>query len=249
MPMSRHQKRTYRRRVRHPQLTAFRVAVRETDVLVQTERPLPEKTRDLILECRGYIEGYLQQFPDFLTTLDPWTAFGPAPRIVRDMAAAGAAAGVGPMAAVAGAIAEWVGHRLLADSREVIIENGGDVFIKTASPVTVALYAARSPLSMRIGVKIDSRRQALCVCTSSGTIGHSLSLGRADAVCVLSSSGALADAAATAVGNGVQTEGDIQSAIERAREITGLAGLVIIKNQKIGMWGDIEIVPLAGKKG
>lgn len=247
--MSRHQKRTYRRRVRHPQLAAFRVAVRETDVLVQTERPLSEKTRDFILECRGHIEGYIRQFPDFLTTLAPWTVSGPAPGIVRDMAAAGAAVGVGPMAAVAGAIAERVGRRLLADSRQVIIENGGDVFIKTASPVTVALYAARSPLSMRIGARIDSSREALCVCTSSGTIGHSLSLGRADAACVLSSSGALADAAATAVGNGVRTGGDIQAAIERAREITGLAGLIIIKDRKIGMWGDIQIVPLTGKKG
>ena len=247
--MGKHQKRTYRQRVRHPQLTAFRVAVRETDVLVQAERRLSEKTRDLILAYRGQIEHYSKQFPGFQTTLAPWMVSGPMPGIVRDMAVAGLAAGVGPMAAVAGAIAERVGRRLLADSAQVIIENGGDVFIKAASPVTVALYAARSPFSMRLGVRIDSREKALCVCTSSGTVGHSLSLGSADAVCVISPSGSLADASATALANRVKAESDIQATIEKAREMTGVLGLIIIKDSKIGMWGGIEIVPLAGKKG
>lgn len=204
--MAGHRQRTYRRRVRHPQLTAFRVVVQETDLHVQAEQPLSDVTRELVLEYRGHIEGYIRRFPDFRTSLVPWTLAGPAPPIVRDMAAAGAAAGVGPMAAVAGAIAERVGRRLLDQSAQVIVENGGDVFIRTARPVTVALYAGPSPLSMRLGLKVDSGRSGLCVCTSSGTVGHSLSLGKADAVCVLSASGALADAAATAVGNAVQTE-------------------------------------------
>jgi ApbE superfamily uncharacterized protein (UPF0280 family) len=247
--MSRHIERTYRQRVSHPLLTAFRVVVQETDLHVQAERPLIDETRDFVLRYRGHIEGYIRRFPDFRTSLVPWKVAGPAPPIVRDMAEAGAAAGVGPMAAVAGAIAQRVGRRLLEETPQVIVENGGDVFINTSRPVTVALYAGRSPLSMRLGLKVDCGQGALCVCTSSGTVGHSLSLGRADAVCVLSPSGALADAAATAVGNGVQTAADIQPAVERAREISGLAGLVVICGDKIGMWGKVEIAALAGKKG
>ncbi len=247
--MARRTQRTYRRRVHHPQLTAFRVVVQETDLHVQAERPLAERTRDLVLHYRGHIEGYIRRFPDFAASLAPWKSPGPAPAIVRDMAAAGAAAGVGPMAAVAGAIAHRVGRGLLAHSRRVIVENGGDVFVRTDGPLTVALYAGRSPLSMRLGLEVDCRGGDLCVCTSSGTVGHSLSLGRADAVCVLSPSGALADAAATAIGNRVRAAADIPEAIRQGRRIPGLTGLVIVVGDRVGMWGDLRVVPLAGKKG
>ncbi len=247
--MAGHTQRTYRRRVHHPQLTAFRVVVQETDLHVQAERPLVERTRDLVLQYRGHIEGYIRRFPGFAASLVPWTLPGPAPAVVRDMAAAGAAAGVGPMAAVAGAIAQRVGRGLLAHSSQVIVENGGDVFIRTAQPLTVALYAGHSPLSMRLALSVDGRGGDLCVCTSSGTVGHSLSLGRADAVCVLSPSGALADAAATAIGNRVQGAADIPEAIRQGRRIAGLTGLVIVVGDRIGMWGDLRVVPLAGKKG
>ena len=113
------------------------------------------------------------------------------------MIRAGTVAGVGPMAAIAGAIAENVGRGLLEFADQVIVENGGDVFIKTRRPVTVGIYAGSSPLSMQIGMRLDSKKAPLAVCTSSGTLGHSLSLGRADAVCAVADSCALADAAAT----------------------------------------------------
>jgi len=102
---------------------------------------------------------------------------------------------------------------------------------------------------MNIGLQIDSRQGPKAVCTSSATIGHSLSLGKADAVCVVSDSCALADASATAIGNSVHSQKDIQSAIEIAKSIEDIHGLAIIIDHDIGLWGDIELVPLQRKKG
>jgi len=243
------QKRTYRRLITGANLRAFQVVVKETDLMIHALRSLDDFVREKILEYRGYIEAYITRHPEFGRTLTPWTIEGPAPAIVCDMARAGTAAGVGPMAAVAGAIAEHVGRAVLEYSDQVIVENGGDIFIKLAAPATVGIFAGRSPLSLRIGVRIDSVRRPMAVCTSSGTVGHSLSLGRADAVCSVSDSCALADAAATAIGNHMADRRDLARAIEFGKKIDGIKGVVVILGDQMGLWGDIEAVPLKGKKG
>ena len=210
---------------------------------------LTELTRELILRHRGVIEAYIQNFPEFHETLGPWQIKGPAPNLIMDMARAGRNAGVGPMAAVAGALAEYVGKDLMDHSPETIVENGGDIFIKTDEPVIIGVFAGNSPLSMQIGLCIDSHQGPKAVCTSSGTIGHSLSLGKADAVCVVSDSCALADATATAIGNMVGSKKDIQPAIEAAKNVKNIDGIVIIIGEDMGLWGAIEMVPLKTKKG
>lgn len=244
-----HQKRTYRNLTQKENLVSFQVAVKETDLFVHATMLLEEIARGCILQYRGYLEAYIAKYQDFAKTFNPWRINGPAPVIVKNMAKAGEKAGVGPMAAVAGAIAEHVGLDLLSYSDEVIVENGGDVFIKADSPVTVAIYAGRSPLSMQIGLRVDSVRKPLSVCTSSGTVGHSCSLGKADAVSVVSESCSLADAAATSICNQVRSKTDIQKAIDFGKSIKGVAGLIVIMGDQIGMWGKLEIVPVHGKKG
>ncbi len=244
-----HQKRTYRNLAQKENLVSFRVAVKETDLFVHATRPLEKMTRDFTLRHRGYIEAYIEKYQDVAKTFNPWHINGPAPIIVKNMAKAGEEAGVGPMAAVAGAIAEHVGRDLLTYSDEVIVENGGDIFIKANSPVTVAIYAGGSPLSMQIGLRLNSVRKALSVCTSSGTVGHSFSLGKADAVCVVSESCSLADAAATSICNQVKSKTDIQKAIDFGKSIKGVAGLIVIMDDEIGLWGKLEIVPIQRKKG
>jgi uncharacterized protein len=239
-----HQERTYRRLAYRGQLVSFRVSVKETDVLIHATRPLEEITKELILKYRGYIEAYIRQNPEFAKTLRPWSPGGPAPLIVKDMAAASEKVGVGPMAAVAGAMAEHVGHELLAHSQEVIVENGGDVFLKTDGPVTAGIFAGSSPLSLRIGLRIDPGSKPLAVCTSSGTVGHSISMGKADAVCVVSGSCSLADAAATSIGNRVQSKTDIQQALDFGKQLEGVTGVIVIIGDAIGMWGELEVVPL-----
>jgi ApbE superfamily uncharacterized protein (UPF0280 family) len=174
------------------------------------------QAREQVLACGGTLKGILRRYPGFATTLVPWHEEAVAPEIVRDMIAAGRAAGVGPMAAVAGAVAEAVGRALLQYSRQVVVENGGDVFLKTDGPVVAGLFAGDSPLSMKMGVQVPDSRDGIGLCTSSATVGHSLSTGSADAVCVISRSCALADAAATAIGNRIHSPRDIKPAIALA---------------------------------
>ncbi len=242
-----HQERTYRNLVHPEALMAFRVVVKETDLLVYAEKDLHAEAREQVLKHRGYVEAYIRDHPGFRAALSPWHLDGPAPNIVREMVTAGEKAGVGPMAAIAGAIAESVGKELLIHSNQVIVENGGDVFIKTARPATVAIFAGKSPLSMRVGIRLPCGQTPVAVCTSSGTVGHSLSLGKADAVCVVSDSCALADAAATALGNLVRSKTDIESAIAAGKNIGAIRGIAIIIGEKMGVWGQLEVIPLGGK--
>jgi ApbE superfamily uncharacterized protein (UPF0280 family) len=237
--------RTYRNRVKGSGLAAFRVTVKETDLWLQAEKPLAKFTRDAIITHRQRIENYIRQHPQFQRTFTPWPDTGPMPTIVGKMVLAGQRAHTGPMAAVAGALAEAVGTDLLDHSSQVIVENGGDIFMKTDAPLTVAIFAGDSPLNLKIGLRIDSSRQPLAVCTSSGTVGHSVSLGRADAVCVVAERCPLADAAATAIGNRVGAPEDIRRALEWGRSIQGVKGVAVIVGEATGFWGEIEIVPLS----
>ena len=240
-----HQSRTYRNLVKATQLQAYRVVVKETDLMVYTETKLIDETKELVLEQRGYVEAFIKSHPDFARALIPWQFDGPAPGIIAKMVRAARNAGVGPMAAIAGAIAEQVGLGLLKLTDQVIIENGGDVFIKTNSSVTVGIFAGNSPLSLRLGIRLKSKSNPDAVCTSSGTIGHSLSLGKADAVCVVAESCPIADTAATSIGNLINSPADIERAISAGRKFEELSGIVVIVNEKVGMWGDLEVVSIA----
>lgn len=239
----------YRKTITGGSLTMFHVMVKETDLLVHASGDFKRQTVEFVLKVRGYIESFIRQHPDFEKTLLPWTEPGLFPGIINAMIVAGQQAEVGPMAAVAGAVAQWVGLDLLTLSPEVIVENGGDVFIKTHKPVTVGVFAGQSPLSMKIGLNIDTGSKAKGVCTSSGTLGHSLSFGKADAVCVVSDSCPLADAVATAIGNRIKSPEDIQRAVEFGSMIDGVSGILVIQGAAMGAWGDIEVVGLEGKKG
>jgi len=249
MAANRYQQRTYRDRMVNGPLPAFQVVVGETDLFVHCPEMLADQVQGIVVQQRAYIESFIRQHPDFACTLQPMADPGPAPLIIRNMIRAGKAAGVGPMAAVAGAVAEAVGLELLKQTDEIVIENGGDIFLQILSPITVGIFAGDSPLSMKIGLRVYSSGQPIGICTSSGTIGHSLSLGKADAVCVLSSDCSLADAAATSIGNRVCCVADIPRAIEFGQAINGVTGLVVILGSEIGAWGAVELVPLTGKKG
>ena len=244
-----HQYRTYRNLIHCNRLQAFKVVVKETDLFVHAKKNLEDITKELVLQYRGYIEAYIQKNPEFAETLQPWCSNSPAPKIVTTMARAGKQAGVGPMAAVAGAIAGYVGHDLRIYTDEVIVENGGDIFLKTDKPVTIGIYAGKSSLNLKIGLRVNTSIAPIAVCTSSGTVGHSLSMGKADAVCVVSDSCALADATATAIGNLVQSKKDIKCAIDAGKMIKNIKGLIVIMDDDIGMWGELEVIPLRRKKG
>ena len=152
--------------------------------------------------------------------------------------------GVGPMASVAGAIAQYVGHGILDLTDQVIVENGGDIFLKVGRPVTVSVFAGESPLSEKMGIIIPTRLMPLGICSSSGTVGHSLSRGSADVICILSPSSIVADGAATALGNRVRNKKDLNKLAGWASDIKGLLGGVAIMGDRMAAWGDIELANL-----
>jgi ApbE superfamily uncharacterized protein (UPF0280 family) len=237
-----YQPRTYRHWVKGDDLVEFSVVVKETDLYLRAASDLRRRAQKLVLKHRGGIERYIARRPDFLTSLEPLDAGSEAPKIVRAMADAARLCGVGPMAAVAGAIAEFVGQELLEFSPEVIVENGGDIYLKSQRQRTIGIFAGDSPLTGKLGVELNPEDTPLGICTSSGTVGHSLSFGRADAVVVLADSATLADAAATAIGNRVSEVADIEKGIEFARDIGQLRGVVIIKGENMGVWGEVKLV-------
>jgi len=219
------------------------VVIKETDLLIFAESPLEEAAIQSVLHYRHHLEEYISTFPDFARTLVPLPPDESAPPFIREMLCASRLAQVGPMASVAGALAEQVGNDLLQHTRNVIVENGGDIFLKVSEDLTIGIYAGSSPLSNKLALKIPAAMTPLGVCTSSGTVGHSLSFGTSDAVTILAQSTPLADATATAVGNRVKGTQDIAQGLDYAQTIEGILGTLIIVDDQFGAWGAIEIIP------
>jgi uncharacterized protein len=235
--------RFYRQWIKDSDLVSFNVIEKETDLHIQAESNLESQALESIIRHRQPLEDYIKKHPLFMYTLEPYEAEEDAPVIVRQMSEAGEIANVGPMAAVAGAIAEEVGRDLLQFSPEVIVENGGDIFMQITRTKRVGIYAGDdNPFTGKLAIEIAPDDTPMGICTSSGTIGHSLSLGSSDAIIVMAQSAALADAVATAIGNHIHFTDDIQTEIEKAGLSYGITGLVIIKDDKIGFWGNVKLV-------
>lgn len=241
--------RSYRQLAGGSDLVSTLVRIEETDLHILAEEDVTLPATDLILQYRSQLEKYILKNPGFSGSLEPLHSDSIAPPLVRDMLQAGMQAGVGPMAAVAGAIAEYVGRGLLkAGFREVLVENGGDVFLNRSQDCSVAIFAGESPLSYKVGVRLQAGDMPMGVCTSSGTVGHSLSMGDADSVTVLAASTPLADAVATRLGNevgqGLKGEAGMQNALQTGRGIAGIRGVVVICGERIGACGEVELVKL-----
>jgi uncharacterized protein len=236
--------RTYRDYGPSDRFVAFRVAVETSDLYVKAHRPLEAETERLIHIARNQVEDAISRRPEFLTSLVPLGEQPEDPPLAVRMIRAGKKAGTGPMAAVAGAVAEFVGQGLLELSSEVIIENGGDIFLRVDHAVVVGLFAGESPFSHRVGLRMDPSVLPRGVCTSSGSVGPSYSAGRADAATIVSRDVILADAVATALGNRVSAARDLKAAVEWAMEVPGVDGALAIIGDKIAAMGDLELVAL-----
>ncbi|MFZ5585682.1 MAG: UPF0280 family protein [Thermodesulfobacteriota bacterium] len=247
--MGAYQARDYRVAARQGGLAAFTVRVKETDLWIQAQRDLSAEALESVLRHRRALEAYAGQRPGFLSALQPLPMDDLAPPLVRSMLAAGLAAGAGPMAAVAGAIAQAVAADLLAHSPAVAVENGGDVYLALDREAVVGVWAGDSPLSGKLGLRVAAAAMPLAICTSSGTVGHSLSLGRADAATVVALDAALADAAATVLGNRVAKQADLGPALDWAQGVPGVRGALVILGERLAAWGEIELTPIRADKG
>ena len=232
----------YRRWVAAGGLVSFEVVRGESDLFISADRNLTSQAEQLVEECRTIIGDHIKRCPQFELSLQPLEAGAGDPQIIREMIEKSKRAGVGPMAAVAGAVSEYVGKGLLNFSPEVIVENGGDIFIKSLKDRIVGIYAGASPFSGRLSLKARASLAPVGICTSSGTVGHSLSFGKADSVTIISGSAVLSDAAATAVANVIKRPEDIARGVERAKSIKGVEGVFVVIGKKFGAWGEVEVL-------
>jgi ApbE superfamily uncharacterized protein (UPF0280 family) len=146
------------------------------------------------------------------------------------------------MAGVAGAMAAYVGGGLLTFSDEIIVENGGDIFMKTKRERVLHVYVREeSCFKDKLLLKLKVRENPYGICTSSAYIGHSLSLGRSDATLIIAHSAIAADVFATAVGNMVKQRRDIDRGLAAARDSGRCLGALIVLGDRIGVWGEIEL--------
>ncbi|SFM48262.1 UPF0280 family protein [Thermodesulforhabdus norvegica] len=220
--------------------TAYEVRFRQTDLWIRSSEDFSKLVLKVVMDAHCQIMAYAKKNSRFLTSLRPLPWDPLAPPIVRKMLRAADFAGVGPMASVAGAIAECVGVeiRRIDPAGDVIVENGGDCFLFSAHDPIIGLYGG----NIRLRVKLPSEKLPLCVCSSSATMGHSLSLGKADLVTIFSSDGALADAAATAVCNSIHSPDDLEPVVGEWGLRPEIYAVIAIIDGQVGLFGGIELV-------
>jgi len=247
-----YQAREYRAVSGAARLDRFEVHADSSDLQIQCRGDLSRVASALLSRARGEGEAAIAREPRFLEALAPLPAPPGCGPVVRAMCLAAAEWEVGPMAAVAGAIAEAVGEGLRGLSEEVIVENGGDLYLRAGDHVTVALYAGeRSPFRDRVAFRVDAR-DPVGVCTSSAVVGPSLSFGAADAVVAVARGCAFADAAATAIANRVRRPADVDEIVELERGRGRLEALIVCCGDRLGLFGNIELVaggPLGRERG
>ncbi len=234
--------RTYRTISGGTGLVEFSVTVKETNLFIRAQADLTDRAYAAVMDARNAVESYIVSRPEFSSSLVPIADDPYAPPIVREMIRNSLPAGVGPMAAVAGAIAEFVARRLSDTSREVIVENGGDVFMISGGTRVVGLFTDTE--GAKVGLEINDAAGGCGISSSSAVIGRSLSLGKAELATVVAGGGALSDAAATALGNRVTGVQDIEPALAEIIGITGVRGAVVLIDGKIGAVGDMKLVAL-----
>jgi ApbE superfamily uncharacterized protein (UPF0280 family) len=239
-------------------VTKERIKIGETDLVLKTDLRDHELPK-FILKQRFELKNYIRENPDFLTSFEPVlvdeenniskshsrkSISSKPPLIVKLMARAGRKAEVGPMAAVAGTISHLsLGYMIENGAKYVIVDNGGDVAIKTDQNVVVGLYAGESSLSGEFGFKIKYRKTPMGVCTSSGTVGHSISFGRSDSVTVFADEASIADALATSIANSALGENDpdaVQNSLDRAEDFRKIMrGVMVVVGESAGTLGKI----------
>jgi uncharacterized protein len=247
--MAGYEPRIYRNGMGKDRWKSFRVVHLETDlwIAVNPDAYMPAMESRALARVKYYrsrLDDHIAANPAFLTSLSPLPPPIPPPLpLEKEMYKATERSGTGPMSAVAGAMAEFVCNDLCEEFNisEIVIENGGDIFMKVASPAVISVYAGTSPLSEKIGIEITPDLSPLSVCCSSGTVGHSLSFGTADACMIACKSGAQADAYATAFCNEIKTIDDVNRVAELALEKEDVLSVIIIKNDKVAVGGKIEI--------
>ncbi|MGM0771396.1 MAG: UPF0280 family protein [Halobacteriota archaeon] len=221
--------------------------LKETIVtIVGDERSHINAAKDAIALHRAKLESYILRDPYFRITLEPHKCSDDAPEIVKRLVKAGNTMGIGPMSAVAGTISSLAVEAMVeAGASYAIVDNGGDIAIINDRDVIIGIYAGNSPIK-DIGIVIEPSSGIRGICTSSGTVGPSISFGMADAAVIFSDDVSLADSAATALSNATGIgKGAVEKAFDLVKAIPGIDGALLVQGEYMGMWGDVPKISRA----
>ncbi len=245
--------RIYRNSLKSADLRFFTLKVEQTDLCIGVGHAdgLPSEedlsfakqvAGDCVRVCRMQLESILKECPQWMISLVPLPKPEEMlPNWLAGMHEASQLSGTGPMAAVAGAIAAQVGLALRKRFTEVLVENGGDLWIAGTRERIIGIHSGNPRLDSRLAIRLPPDSLPVGLCTSSGTIGHSLSFGRADAATVLAKDAALADAVATGLGNRITDSGDLETALAWAMKVPGIKGALAFIEERMGVLGEIEL--------
>lgn len=237
--------RTYRDFTGTARWISCRVKVETSDLYIRAARDMSDQAEPLVRRAREEILRHIKRQNEFLTSFTPVERLDDCPPIVSMMYDASERSGVGPMAAVAGAVAEAVGRELMGLSEEIIMENGGDIWMRLAEPAAVSIYPGGHSFDA-LALRIYPEQTPCGICTSSARIGLSFSFGKADAATVIARDTALADAIATEVCNRVRSEETMEGAADYAMRC-GADGVVIIYRDRLAARGDVELTDPKGE--
>ncbi|MFH1771839.1 MAG: UPF0280 family protein [Candidatus Omnitrophota bacterium] len=216
---------------------------KESDILLCTDKPIDKQyVKDLMVKHYDLIAAYIDKRPQFQSSLSPIDTDGTAPLIVQDMLKCSRYTGIGPFASVAGAISHYVGMEIIKHVNEVIIENGGDLFLKITEDKEIGVYLGSNFKPDEITIKVKKRSGPFGIASSSSTIGHSLNFGKTDLVTVIAKDSIAADGFATALSNRIKREEDAGVVLKDAQDSPLIDGIIIAFNKKIYLWGDLEVI-------
>ena len=243
-----YRERSYRSSFSNDERRWFCVKFLESDLWIGVDNgsysaSMEADTYAMLVDLRRSMDAYLLMDPGYKTALTPYDAGMEAPEILKSMSGVSHKTGIGPMSAVAGAVALKVAGFLKSryDVNEVIVENGGDIYAQASTDMDISVFAGQSPLSEKIGLHIPAGSFPLGICTSSGTVGPSLSLGRADAVMIVCKDVMLADSYATAMANCIQSINDLQPVIDRISNTPDILGAIAVKDDRMAICGQFEL--------
>jgi ApbE superfamily uncharacterized protein (UPF0280 family) len=238
-------------------MASRKYAVGESRGIIYCDEPGQiDRVLDQLRLARKALATFIGRFPEFKTTLEPWSWEDrrDLPPVVQRMIDATALFGVGPMAAVAGALIDEVYDRVNGDAfANFVMENGGEVLVRANKPITIGLYAGKSDLGSKVGFLIPPGDVTISgIASSSATIGHAISFGNADVVTVFCSNATVADAAATAICNMTQAADpatSVREAAESSKQFSSVTGVFAARGNSVAMAGHLPVmVKLSGKE-
>jgi len=225
-------------------LHRLKYQLRESRCTIITDRP--ETLSAAVSGIKGHraeLEEYIQRDPLFQLALNPIDVVD-GPEVAMLMAEASKRAGVGPMAAVAGVLADLAVREMLgAGARVAVVENGGEACFNSDRPMDIAIQAGETPLSKRVGFRLE--KFPVGVATSSGLFSHALSFGEAEAATVFAENAGIADAVATSVANVVKGNDEkmvVEEAVDLGLSIEGVRGVFIIYRGHVGLGGEVPTI-------